>query len=115
MHRLVHLDRVDVQHHTEVEMQLSFNSVTGTSLGASPVEMGQGMKLSELRQGESAVIVDINLPDELAHRLMELGFLPGGRVEAARSAPGGGPRVFRVDGTEIALRRETAKHVTVRR
>ena len=115
MHGLVHLDRVEAQHDTEREMQLSFNSATGKSPRPARVDDGHRLKLSELRQGESAVIVDINLPDELAHRLMELGFLPGGRIEAARSAPGGGPRVFRVDGTEIALRRETANHVTVRR
>ena len=104
-----------MQHHTEVEMQLSFNSVAGTACEAARVDNRPRPKLSELRQGESAVIVDIDLPEELAHRLMELGFIPGSRVEAARSAPGGGPRVFRVDGTEIALRRETANHVTVRR
>jgi ferrous iron transport protein A len=51
----------------------------------------------------------------MATRLMELGFLPGSTVEAARSAPGGDPRVFRVDGTEIALRRETAAQVLIRR
>jgi ferrous iron transport protein A len=45
---------------------------------------------------------------------MELGFLPGTRITAGRSAPGGDPRVFQVDGSEIALRRETARHLTVR-
>jgi Fe2+ transport system protein FeoA len=29
-------------------------------------------------------------------------------VVAAGSAPGGDPRIFRVDGSEIALRRDTA-------
>lgn len=51
------------------------------------------------------------LPPDDAARLMELGFLPGSRVLAVRAAPGGDPRVFRVDGAEIALRRETARHV----
>jgi Fe2+ transport system protein FeoA len=32
-------------------------------------------------------------------------------VEAARSAPGGDPRVFRVDGSEIALRADTASRL----
>jgi ferrous iron transport protein A len=45
---------------------------------------------------------------------MELGFLPGARITAGLSAPGGDPRVFRVDGSEIALRRETARRMTVR-
>jgi ferrous iron transport protein A len=39
---------------------------------------------------------------------MELGFLPGHEIIPARRAPGRGPRVFRVDGSEVALRTETA-------
>ena len=39
---------------------------------------------------------------------MELGFLPGSVIVAARNAPGGDPRVFRVEGTEFALRGDTA-------
>jgi ferrous iron transport protein A len=34
-------------------------------------------------------------------------------VTAGLSAPGGDPRVFQVDGSEIALRRETAKRLQV--
>lgn len=45
---------------------------------------------------------------------MELGFLPGQVVVPARSAPGGEPRVYRVDGSEIALRRETAARLILR-
>jgi ferrous iron transport protein A len=45
---------------------------------------------------------------------MELGFLPGHMVTPAHAAPGGDPRVFRVDGSEIALRRDTAASVWVR-
>jgi len=45
---------------------------------------------------------------------MELGFLPGARVRAVRSAPGGDPRVFHVDGAEVALRRETASRLILR-
>ncbi len=96
-------------------MQLSFNS--GSAAAVRPVQAPAQTRtsLAELRQGESAVIADIDLPADMAFRLMELGFLPGAPVEAARSAPGGDPRVFRIDGTEIALRRETAVHVMVRR
>jgi ferrous iron transport protein A len=67
--------------------------------------------LTALRKGESAVLDHINLPEDDARRLMELGFLPGHLVTSAHSAPGGDPKVFRVDGSEIALRRETARHM----
>jgi ferrous iron transport protein A len=54
------------------------------------------------------VLESLDLPEDVALRLMELGFLPGAVIEAGKTAPGGDPRVFRVDGSEIALRRETA-------
>lgn len=95
------------------EMQLSFK--TG-AVDAPSSQLGetQALKLADLREGQTAVIESIDLPAELSNRLMELGFLPGTSVTAARSAPGGDPRVFRVDGTEIALRKETAVRLTVK-
>ena len=71
-------------------------------------------KLADLREGEAGVIERIELPEDLATRLMELGFLPGSSVTAARSAPGGDPRVFRVDGSEVALRKDTASHLILK-
>jgi len=68
----------------------------------------QVRNLTELKPGESGVLESIDLPEDEARRLMELGFLPGLSVARGLSAPGGDPRVFRVDGTEVALRRETA-------
>ena len=71
-------------------------------------------RLADLRRGEYATLDRIDLPADDARRLMELGFLPGTRVTAGRSAPGGDPRVFQVDGSEIALRSETAARLTVK-
>jgi ferrous iron transport protein A len=70
--------------------------------------------LAELKQGESGIIDRLDLPEDVARRLMELGFLPGHVVVPARSAPGGEPRVYRVDGSEVALRRETAARLILR-
>jgi Fe2+ transport system protein FeoA len=71
--------------------------------------------LADLAPGEEGVLEGIELPGPDARRLMELGFVPGMRVRAAGAAPGGDPRVFRVDGSEIALRRETARHLVLKR
>jgi ferrous iron transport protein A len=70
--------------------------------------------LVDLRRGDVGILDSIDLPGEDARRLMELGFLPGTPVTAGLSAPGGDPRVFQVDGSEIALRSETARRLTVR-
>ncbi len=90
---------------TETKMQLSGNSAALESFPAS---------LVDLRRGDAAILDGIDLPGDDARRLMELGFLPGARVTAGMSAPGGDPRVFQVDGSEIALRRETARRLRVR-
>jgi Fe2+ transport system protein FeoA len=70
--------------------------------------------LVDLRKGDAAILDRIDLPTEDARRLMELGFVPGTRITAGNSAPGGDPRVFQVDGSEIALRRDTARRLKVR-
>lgn len=70
--------------------------------------------LTELRRGETGVLDRLDLPEDDARRLMELGFLPGHTVTPAHSAPGGDPRVFRVDGSEVALRRETARKLILK-
>ena len=69
---------------------------------------------AELQHGEEAILERLDLPPDVSLRLMELGFIPGAKIGAARSAPSGDPRVFRVDGAEIALRRETATSLIVR-
>jgi ferrous iron transport protein A len=70
--------------------------------------------LAQLPEGEAGVLDRLDLPDDIARRLMELGFLPGHIIVPARSAPTGDPRVYRVDGSEVALRRETASRLILR-
>jgi ferrous iron transport protein A len=72
------------------------------------------LSLADLREGESGVVESLALPEDVALRLMELGFIPGTTVVAGKAAPGGDPRVYRVDGSEIALRRETTKRLILR-
>ena len=67
--------------------------------------------LADLSEGETGILSSLELPEDIALRLMELGFIPGSSIEAGKTAPGGDPRVFRVDGSEIAIRRETARNL----
>ncbi len=64
-----------------------------------------------MKQGDEGVLDRLEVVAEVAERLMELGFLPGVRVSAGRAAPGGDPMVFRVDGSEVAIRRATARRL----
>jgi ferrous iron transport protein A len=71
--------------------------------------------LADLPTGQRCIIDRLDLPEDIARRVMELGFLPGNEVVPGRRAPGGGPRVFRVDGSEVALRDDTAARLYLRR
>ncbi len=70
--------------------------------------------LSELRIGESGVLVALDLPESVQNHLMHMGFLPDAHVTALRRAPAGDPTVYGIDGMEIALRIETAGAIRVR-
>lgn len=52
---------------------------------------------------------------ELGTSLMELGLIPGTRVEVIRQAPWGDPLEIDVAGARLALRRSVAATVTVER
>jgi ferrous iron transport protein A len=91
-----------------LKMQMAFKK----QARAKPPESVRN--LTDLKRGEHGILDRIDLPEEEARRLMEIGFLPGHTVTPAHAAPGGDPRVFRVDGTEVALRRETARKLILR-
>jgi Fe2+ transport system protein FeoA len=70
--------------------------------------------LTDLRIGETAILIALDLPDSVQNYLMHMGFVPDATVTALRRAPAGDPTVYGIDGMEIALRRETADAIRVR-
>lgn len=70
--------------------------------------------LSDAQVGNAGVLESINLPDDVCNYLAHLGFLPGTSVEVLRRAPAGDPTVYRIDGVDVGLRNETARHILLR-
>jgi Fe2+ transport system protein FeoA len=70
--------------------------------------------LGDLAVGERGILGEFDMPQSIAEHLMNLGFVPGLEILVARSGPGGNPRVYRVDGTEVALRRDLSRCIGVR-
>ena len=79
------------------------------------IREGVEVPLIDLAAGEAATIDHISLPPADEHFLMRIGLVPGAQVRFSRRAPLGDPSVYSVDGTEIALRAETARHIMVQR
>jgi len=66
------------------------------------------IRISELEPGETAVIEEVALPESERQLLIRFGFFDGAEVRCSRRAPLGDPIVYSVDGSEVALRTETA-------
>jgi ferrous iron transport protein A len=68
--------------------------------------------LAHLKRGEKAIITDvssINIP----LKLLEMGCLPGNAVELVQVAPFSDPIYLNINGTHLAIRKETAIHIII--
>ncbi len=65
-----------------------------------------------LKKGQSAQITDINI-DEIPLKLIEMGCLPGNRIELIQIAPMGDPLFFNVNDSKVAIRKKTAKEIYI--
>jgi len=74
-------------------------------------------RLSGLSVGEKAEVVSLlpGLRNAERRRMMDLGLLPGTIVEAELRGPSGDPTGYRIRGAVIALRRDQADHIRIRR
>lgn len=70
--------------------------------------------MDDIPVGEVVELESMDLPEAEMASLMERGVMPGSRVELVRRSPFGDP-VIRVDGTVLAVRRELASCLRVRR
>ena len=76
--------------------------------------MHQGLRtLDRLPIGESAVVQRIDCGRRVGGRLMEMGLLPGTRIEMVRRAPFGDPLEIRLRGYLLSLRSADAAEVSL--
>lgn len=71
--------------------------------------------LTDLPTNIRAEIVKLEVADSLKRRLLDLGFIPGTKIEVAFSSPLGDPRAYYIRDTLLALRANEAKYIMVRR
>lgn len=70
-------------------------------------------RLDDIAIGREVELESIELPERELEALLERGILPGCRLTLVRRSPFGDP-IVRVEGTVLALRRETASCLRVR-
>ena len=71
------------------------------------------MKLSELKTGETAIIVKILGHGAFRKRVIEMGFVKGRSITAVLSAPLRDPIKYSLMGYEVSLRRSEARLIEV--
>lgn len=71
------------------------------------------MLLSEIKTGQSVQVVSIAGQASFRRRLLELGLVPGTRVELVRVAPLGDPVELLVRGASLSIRKAEAAVIEV--
>lgn len=72
------------------------------------------MKLSQLPCGSAATITELCLPQPDQDRLEHLGFSPGESVIAVRCIGQNGPRIYNLQGQDLAIGLDTANQIIVK-
>ncbi|MBQ8257218.1 MAG: ferrous iron transport protein B [Bacteroidaceae bacterium] len=71
------------------------------------------MKLSELKNGETAVIVRLSGHGGFRKRIMEMGFIRGEKVKSVLDSPMHDPVKYHIMGYDVSLRRAEAEMIEV--
>jgi ferrous iron transport protein A len=68
--------------------------------------------IASLKKGEKAIIKDFDA-DIIPLKLLEMGCLPGNKVQLLQIAPFGDPLYLNINGSHLAIRIETAREIEV--
>ena len=71
------------------------------------------MTLEQISPGQKVVVEAVGGARSFRRRLMELGIIPGTRVEVLRTAPFGDPLELSARGCSLSIRAAEARHVQV--
>jgi ferrous iron transport protein A len=70
------------------------------------------LTLADLKRGEQGIIKDVS-SIHIPLKLLEMGCLPGNSVELVQVAPFADPMYLNINGTHLAIRKETAIHIVI--
>jgi ferrous iron transport protein A len=68
--------------------------------------------IADLARGQRAVIKQFSIED-IPLKLLELGCLPGNEVEVVQQAPFRDPLYINLNGSHLAIRKETADKIEI--
>lgn len=65
------------------------------------------LTVADLRRGQKGIIKEFSV-DNVPLKLLEMGCLPGNEVELVQTAPFRDPMYLNINGSHLAIRKETA-------
>jgi len=68
--------------------------------------------IADLKKGEKGIIIDVSSND-IPLKLLEMGCLPGNAVELIQVAPFADPMYLIINGSHLAIRKETAQLILI--
>ena len=71
------------------------------------------MTVADLKKGEKGIITDSSSND-IPLKLLEMGCLPGNSVQLLQLAPFADPLYLNINGSHLAIRKETAALIKIR-
>lgn len=71
------------------------------------------MKLSEIQEGDVVTVIQISSHCAIARRLLDIGLIPGTKVECVLISPFQNPKAFLIRGAVIAIRNEDASMIEI--
>lgn len=71
--------------------------------------------LNSLTPSESGVVTEIISDGPLSRRFSDIGLTVGATVRCLFSSPSGDPKAFKIRGAVIAIRKEDAVNIKIRR
>jgi ferrous iron transport protein A len=70
------------------------------------------LTLADLKRGQQGIIKDVS-SIHIPLKLLEMGCLPGNSVELVQVAPFADPMYLNINGSHLAIRKETAIHILI--
>jgi ferrous iron transport protein A len=70
------------------------------------------LTLADLKRGQQGIIKDVS-SIHIPLKLLEMGCLPGNSVELVQVAPFSDPMYLNINGSHLAIRKETAIHILI--
>lgn len=70
------------------------------------------LTIANLQKGQRAIIKELSL-ERVPLKLLEMGCLPGNEVSLVQTAPFHDPLYLNINGSHLAIRKETAAQIIV--